>query len=101
MAAAIQIGIWKSLYDNLWTLGAGPVTFSASHGAGVTTAYNAIVALINSTDALDSSRVMVLVSDGRQDVITGRLNRLVPEPGSLALIGIAAAMAGFVRRKLR
>ena len=102
LAAAIQIGIWEGLYDTGFNLTSGAVTFSAVSVA-VSTIFTNIVALLNTSDALDSAFVMVLSSGRTQDVITGRRPSVtdLPEPGSLALLGLGAAAAALIRRRRR
>jgi hypothetical protein len=103
LAAAVQIGLWETLYDNgsMFDLTAG--NFRAAGVAAATQAeLNNILALVGTANPLNSGLVMTLHTTGRdaQDVITGyRPLQRIPEPASLALLGIAAAAAAFVRRR--
>jgi hypothetical protein len=104
IAAAIQIGIWESLYDpSGWSLTAGEITFSGLAGA-TSTAYASFQTAVEnaSVNDLPSGLAMLFVSDGNQDVITGRRpDRQLPEPGSLALLGLGAALGAWSRRRRR
>jgi hypothetical protein len=103
LAAAIQIGIWETLYDDgaAFSLTGGAFQASGLEGA-TSTELAGILALLGSANPLNAALVMTLHTTGPngQDLITGYREPLrVPEPGSLALLGLAAAAAGFVRRR--
>lgn len=105
IAAAVQLGIWEALYSDDFVLNAGVVNVNlANVPDNVETQFAAFVAQMgaNSTD-LSSNFVMVLTNPNHQDVITGRVPPalLVPEPGTLALLGFAAAAAALARRRRR
>ena len=99
-SAAIQLGIWEALHNDDFVLTTGNVRFS-SVSAPVSGLYDDIAALRTTSPDLSNGLVMVLHSDTRQDVITGvrPTLRRVPEPGMLALVGIAAAAAAWSRRR--
>ena len=99
VAAAIQLGIWEGLYDTGFLLGAGNLKFAAVN-ATVQGIYDSIVGLMAANGSLVGSRVMVLHSETRQDVITGTSEEFdVPEPATLVLLGFAALAAGVARRR--
>jgi hypothetical protein len=93
MAAAIQLGIWESKYenpDNGWNLLGG--SFSAQHMEASTQAYLAsFFSAMGNSPSLDGRYVMTLEASGAQDMITGDPPSSVPEPGMAALFGVALA----------
>jgi hypothetical protein len=101
-AAAIQLGIWESLNNDNFVLTSGNTSFSAVPGA-VAALFQDFVDEMATAGSLNNALVMRLTSPQRQDVITGYLppGFLVPEPGTLALLGFAAAAAALSRRRRR
>ena len=93
--AAIQLGIWESLYDaSGWSLAASDFKATGLNGAGngmlgTGDYWGLFTGVIDSTVALDIKYTMVLRARGAQDMIAGDPPTNVPEPGSLALAGMA------------
>ncbi|HVE51555.1 MAG TPA: PEP-CTERM sorting domain-containing protein [Casimicrobiaceae bacterium] len=98
-ATAIQVGIWEALFNDDFALTTGGVTFSAVPSS-VATIFNDINALRPTSADLGAQYVIRLTSASTQDLITGvRPVSRVPEPHSVALLGLAAMIAGLHRRR--
>jgi len=97
-AAAIQIGIWESLYDSSgWDLNAG--AFRASQlEAPTASALASYFAAVGQAPALERQYTMVLEARGAQDMLTGDPPGAVPEPGTLTLLLAPLALIAYGRR---
>lgn len=103
VSAAIQLGIWDSLYDTDSDFSLATGSFQASGlDAGTTSEYALFQAAVQNASVNDVplSQTMVLQSADHQDQITGYRppRRDLPEPGSLALLAAGLIAAGVARR---
>ncbi len=96
--AAIQLGIWESLYDTSgWSLVDG--NFKATGlDSGTNSWLTSFFSNIEATNSVDGKYVMTLEARGAQDMITGDPPATVPEPGTLALLGVALIALAYTQR---
>jgi hypothetical protein len=87
-AAAFQLAVWEIVF------GTGLAAPGPNPYAAETTAM--LADLVNST-GYQNWIIYTFTNDSQQDFVTATLR--VPEPGSLALAGLALAGLGFVRRR--
>ncbi len=100
-AAAIQLGIWESLYDTGWDIVGGSFRASGLETA-TQTALSSYFGAIGTASALERKFTMVLEASGGQDMITGDPPRNgVPEPGTLLLLLVSAGAFATGRRRRR
>lgn len=97
--AAIQLGIWESLYEaSGWDIASG--SFRAT-GLDTTTSswLNSFLGQIDSSASIDKKYVMTLEAAGAQDMIAGDPPAAVPEPASIALLGLGLAAIAVTRKR--
>lgn len=107
VAQAVQVAIWEIAYETIGTLGtdaSGTTRFQA--GSGVLTQADTWLSTINGIDFQTyqpQHLLWAMNSDTLQDFVIqtpGSPDIVVPEPGTMAMVGLALLGLGFVRRRM-
>jgi len=102
LAAAFQLAVWEIVFDSspaVPGLNLANGSFTANSGLPYYAQAATELANLASSTGYQNWTVYTLTNANEQDYVTATLK--VPEPGSLALAGLALAGLGFVRRRQR
>lgn len=93
-STAFQLAVWNVVYDNDWSVTSmGMLSDGSSHA----TLANQMLA--GASQVANRYDVYALTRAGKQDFVAATLR--VPEPGSVALVGVALAGLALTRRRRR